>query len=133
MRFHIQPQNILINANITSYSPPPRDQVAYERWSLVFFSRPSNVVELRALTDQSPTIAEAVANSPDPTKFNTGQTARAWFARRIKNQRIKNRTVRGLLLNVLVWALLAEPLFYRVLRRGVPVEAQSIVNSKRQS
>ena len=37
-------------------------------------------------------IAEAVAKLP-PGKYDTGATAKDWFARRIKNQRIKNRTV----------------------------------------
>lgn len=48
---------------------------------------------LYALTDESPLIADAVARSENPDKFNTGQTAGAWFARRIKNERIANRTV----------------------------------------
>jgi hypothetical protein len=38
-------------------------------------------------------IAEAVAQCANPDKFNTGQTAGAWFARRIKNERIANRKV----------------------------------------
>ena len=37
-------------------------------------------------------IAEAVANEPKD-KFNTGSTSLEWFSRRIKNQRIANRTV----------------------------------------
>ena len=76
--------------------PPPKAQAAFERWSLVFFTRPANDVELRALAEQSSTIAEAVAKSPDPSKFNTGQTAQSWYYRRTKYQRIRNRTVRGL-------------------------------------
>lgn len=80
--------------NTSSYhSTPPKEQGNYERWSLVYFTRPQRDAELRALTDQSSIIADAVARSPDPSKFNTGQTAGAWFARRIKNQRIANRTV----------------------------------------
>ena len=47
---------------------------------------------LRPLSDESPMIAEAVAKLP-PGKYDTGATAKDWFARRIKNQRIKNRTV----------------------------------------
>ena len=77
------------------FRPPPKAQAASERWSLVFFTRPSNDVQLRALTEQSRLIAEAVARSPDPSKFNTGQTAQSWYYRRTKYQRVKNRTVRG--------------------------------------
>lgn len=58
----------------------------------MFFSRPARDTEMRALTELSPAVAEAVTQSGDPDKYNTGQTAGAWFARRIRNQRIKNRT-----------------------------------------
>lgn len=75
-------------------SAPPGDQANYERWSLVYFTRPGNSVELRALTDESPAIAEAVSKASDPTVYQTGSTAEQWFARRIKNQRIKNRMAR---------------------------------------
>ena len=48
---------------------------------------------LRALTEDSSIIAEAVsAAGGDEGRFNTGQTAAEWFVRRIKNQRINNRT-----------------------------------------
>lgn len=60
----------------------------------MFFSRPQYDADLRALADESSIIADAVAQSPDPAKFSPGQTAGAWFKRRIKNQRIANRTVR---------------------------------------
>ena len=73
-------------------STPPKDQAAFTRWSLVFFTRPSGDVALRALTDQSPIIAAAVADSSDPSRFETGQTAAEWFARRIRGQRVGNRT-----------------------------------------
>lgn len=82
----------ILRSNLHRVVTPPGAQAAYERWSLVFFSRPNNSAELRALSDMSPVIDAAVRAAPDPTKFETGQTARAWFARRIKNQRIKNRT-----------------------------------------
>ena len=47
---------------------------------------------LLPLSDESPIIAEAVAKLPED-KYNTGSTSLEWFTRRIKNQRIKNRTV----------------------------------------
>lgn len=80
-----------------SYRPPPKEQGYYERWSLVFFTRPGQSVILRPLSDESPVIAEAVSKLPSG-KYDTGTTSKEWFARRIKNQRIKNRTVRANLL-----------------------------------
>ena len=58
----------------------------------MFFTRPGDLVVLRPLIEDSALIATAVANSPS-AKFETGVPAREWFARRIKNQRIKNRKV----------------------------------------
>jgi hypothetical protein len=78
---------------MTMGSPPPGAQAEYERWSLVFFTRPGNPCVLRALVESSPIIAEAVKNQPD-RNFETGSTAAEWFARRTKNRRINNRTVR---------------------------------------
>ena len=75
------------------YRSPPKDQGNYERWSLVFFSRPANHVVLNALTEESVMIAEAMRNAPDPDKYRTGQTAQAWFMRRVGNMRVRNRTV----------------------------------------
>ena len=73
--------------------PPPREQSKYERWSLVYFTRPGNSVVLRALGDKSPIIADAVAKADNPDALNPGVTSKEWFARRIKYQRINNRKV----------------------------------------
>ncbi|PSR76517.1 hypothetical protein PHLCEN_2v8420 [Hermanssonia centrifuga] len=78
-------------------STPPKDQANYERWSLAFFTRPANNVVLRALKEDSPMVAEAVAS--DPGKFETGQSAYEWFHRRTKYRMIKYRTVRNKLLS----------------------------------
>jgi isopenicillin N synthase-like dioxygenase len=80
----------ILRSNLHRVVPPPGAQSHLERWSLVFFTRPGNSVVLRALVDESPMIAEAVARAPDKN-FETGSTSAEWFARRIKNQRIKNR------------------------------------------
>lgn len=77
---------------MTVDSAPPGVQAEYERWSLVFFTRPGNSKVLRALVDSSHIIAEAVKKRPEKN-FETGSTAAEWFARRIKNQRINNRLV----------------------------------------
>lgn len=74
--------------------PPPGEQSKYDRWSLVYFTRPGNSVLLNALARESPIIAEAVAKHP-AKKFQTDATSYEWFSRRIKYQRIKNRKVRG--------------------------------------
>lgn len=45
------------------------------------------------MANLSEMVAES-ARKPENARFQTGgSTAGAWFARRIKNQRIKNRTV----------------------------------------
>ena len=44
------------------------------------------------LSEESEMIAEAAAKAP-PGKFDIDATAGSWYARRIKNQRIANRTV----------------------------------------
>ncbi|OSD01897.1 Clavaminate synthase-like protein [Trametes coccinea BRFM310] len=81
----------ILRSNLHRVVPPPKEQGNYERWSLVFFTRPGNSVMLRPLVEESPLIAEAVSKQP-PGKYETGQTSKDWFARRIKYQRIKNRT-----------------------------------------
>ncbi|KAF8079383.1 Clavaminate synthase-like protein [Lyophyllum atratum] len=80
----------ILRSNLHRVVPPPGDQGALERWSLVYFTRPGNSVILRALVEDSALIAEAVAKTPEKS-FETGSTSLEWFSRRIKNQRIKNR------------------------------------------
>lgn len=80
----------ILRSNMHRVLPPPGDQSAYERWSLVFFTRPGNSKVLRALVESSPTIAAAVTSKPEKN-FETGSTAKEWFARRIKYQRVANR------------------------------------------
>ncbi|KAA1474572.1 Clavaminate synthase-like protein [Dentipellis sp. KUC8613] len=80
----------ILRSNLHRVVPPPKAQGAFERWSLVYFTRPGEGQMLEPLSSESTLIAEAAAKSDG--KFNTGVTAGAWFARRIKNQRIKNRT-----------------------------------------
>ena len=72
--------------------PPPKAQALYDRWSLVFFTRPGHSVVLEPRTKESALIAEAAAGAPEG-RYATGATAEEWFRRRIQNQRIKNRTV----------------------------------------
>ncbi|KAG2358711.1 hypothetical protein BDR07DRAFT_1294142 [Suillus spraguei] len=81
----------ILQSNIHRVVTPLGVQAEYERWSLVFFTRPGNSEVLRALVESSHIIAEAVKKRPDKS-FETGSTAVEWLARRIKNQRIRNRT-----------------------------------------
>ncbi|KAG2035688.1 hypothetical protein BDR03DRAFT_922665 [Suillus americanus] len=81
----------ILQSNIHRVVAPPGVQAEYERWSLVFFTRPGNPKVLRALVESSHIIAEAVKKQPD-RNFETGSTAEEWFARRVKYQRINNRT-----------------------------------------
>jgi len=58
----------------------------HERWSLVYFSRPTNDVYLEALSEKSPIIAEAVKNA-DKGTYTPGMTAAQWFTKKQKQNR----------------------------------------------
>ncbi len=74
-------------------------------------------------------VAEAVASNPD--KFETGQTAQEWFNRRVKYQRVKNRTVRNNpLCPDVCRCRLMEP--FRVPSLGLLVGVLSIPNLNQQ-
>ncbi|KAJ7252293.1 hypothetical protein C8J57DRAFT_1351518, partial [Mycena rebaudengoi] len=62
-----------------------------DRYSLVYFTRPADSVVLRALTDESPLIADAVAHASDPKRFEPGVTALEWLTRRVKNRHAANQ------------------------------------------
>ena len=76
------------------YSPAPGAQAAFPRWSLAMFTRPGDSVVLRALTEESAIVADAVKGAHDSSIFECNQTSKEWFARRIKNQRTRNQKVR---------------------------------------
>jgi isopenicillin N synthase-like dioxygenase len=85
----------IMRSNLHRVVPSPKAQGAYERWSLVFFTRPINSAILRALVEDSDIVAQGVKDhiqAGGTMNFETGSTAADWFKRRIKNQRIKNRT-----------------------------------------
>lgn len=52
-------------------------------------------MKLRALVDESDLIKSTVETktSEERQKYDPDATASEWFARRVKNQRLKNRTV----------------------------------------
>lgn len=72
--------------------PPPLAQSHYERWSLVYFTRPGDSVPLRALVEESSIITEAVAKDADHN-YDPGVTAAQWFARRQSKWRGDNKKV----------------------------------------
>ncbi|KZV62553.1 Clavaminate synthase-like protein [Peniophora sp. CONT] len=78
----------ILRSNIHRVVPPPKDQAAFERWSVVFFTRPGEGQLLTPLASESIMIAEAAAARPELT---TNATAGEWYVRRITNQRLKNR------------------------------------------
>ncbi|KAH9918549.1 uncharacterized protein BXZ73DRAFT_105184 [Epithele typhae] len=79
----------ILRSNIHRVVPPPRAQAQYKRHTVVFFTRPNDAVELRALSAESERIAAAVANAP-PGKYAPGVTAMEWLVRRVKSQRMTN-------------------------------------------
>ncbi|TBU56852.1 Clavaminate synthase-like protein [Dichomitus squalens] len=82
----------LLKSNLHRVVPPPGEQAYHTRWSVVYFTRPGNSVQLRALGEQSPVIGRAVENAPTHLRaiFETGQTSLEWFTRRMKNMRTNN-------------------------------------------
>ncbi|KAH9936737.1 Clavaminate synthase-like protein, partial [Epithele typhae] len=77
----------ILRSNIHRVVPPPRAQAEYKCHTVVFFTRPNDAVELRALSAESERIAAAVANAP-PRKYAPGVTAMEWLVRRVKSQRV---------------------------------------------
>ncbi|KAK0185350.1 hypothetical protein F5146DRAFT_1167073 [Armillaria mellea] len=80
----------ILRSNLHRVLPPPGSQAHLDRWSLVFFTRPGNSVVLRALVEDSTLIAEVVLKAPEKT-FDSGETAKEWFARRVKYRMLTNR------------------------------------------
>ncbi|KAH8104890.1 Clavaminate synthase-like protein [Phellopilus nigrolimitatus] len=83
----------ILRSNLHRVVPPPGAQAMYERWSLVFFTRPGNNVPLRMLKDASEMIKNAAERMTleERHRFETNATAGEWLARRKKNRRIRNR------------------------------------------
>ena len=69
--------------------PPPGEQSKYERWSLVYFTRPGNSVLLKPLVEKSPIIAETVVKHPEKN-INTGRMV--FKTRELKIGRYVNRS-----------------------------------------
>ena len=100
-----------------AYRPPPKDQAQYERWSLVFFTRPNDTAILHHLGDQSALIAAAVARAA-PGKYAPGVTAQEWLMRRIRSQRVSQYKVRPIICPLEVMRLTGTLRDHRVRRAG---------------
>ncbi len=85
----------ILRSNLHRVVTPPGEQAFFERWSLVFFLRPGTDVVLYPLTEESSAVAEAVSRlaEVDKKRYYPNQTSGEWFQRRIKMQRLKNRSV----------------------------------------
>ncbi|THU94792.1 hypothetical protein K435DRAFT_798632 [Dendrothele bispora CBS 962.96] len=83
-------------------SPPPGEQSKLNRCSLVYFTRPGNPIVLRALKDKSSLINKAVQSSNN-TINDPEETTEQWFMCRIKNQRVKNITLKYSLFTKIDW------------------------------
>ncbi|KZT66970.1 Clavaminate synthase-like protein [Daedalea quercina L-15889] len=81
----------ILRSNLHRVVPPPGAQSHYERWSLVFFTRPGYSQRLEALAEESPMVGEAVSKVNDKSIYFSGQTSQEWFYRRVKNQRTRNQ------------------------------------------
>ncbi|KAF8485533.1 Clavaminate synthase-like protein [Gautieria morchelliformis] len=79
----------VLRSNLHRVIPPPGEQGRFVRWSLVYFLRPAMSSVLAPLTE-SPIVMEAASRN----KMDVGDnvTAKDWFTRRIRNQRVANRT-----------------------------------------
>ncbi|KAF8889038.1 hypothetical protein BD779DRAFT_1714754 [Infundibulicybe gibba] len=80
----------ILKSSIHRVLPPPGAQSHYERWSLVYFTRPGDSVYLRALVEDSPLIADAVKKDYD-RDYDPGATAAQWFIRRQSKWRTDNQ------------------------------------------
>ena len=85
----------ILRSNLHRVVSPPGEQGLHTRWSVVFFTRPGDGIRLRALTEESPLIEDMVSQMTEEErqKYMPDSTAGEWFARRIRNQRVNNRTV----------------------------------------
>ncbi|KAL1749326.1 hypothetical protein HDZ31DRAFT_79145 [Schizophyllum fasciatum] len=85
----------ILRSNLHRVVPPPPPQNHLPRTSLVFLTRPARDVVLRALTEESALVRDAVeerqARGEDVTPYFGTSTAGEWFERRIRGWRIRNR------------------------------------------
>ncbi|KAH9912919.1 uncharacterized protein BXZ73DRAFT_82094 [Epithele typhae] len=74
--------------------PPPGEQLAlYERYSLVYSTRPGNSVQMAALADQRAIIGDTVAHiAPNLREiFDLAWTSHEWLTRQMKSMPINNQ------------------------------------------
>ncbi|KAG5219533.1 Clavaminate synthase protein [Salix suchowensis] len=84
---------------------------------------PGDSVNLHALVEESPVIADYVAKHPEGF-HETGATSLEWFTRRIKNQRISNRKVSDRFLVSALRTVRSDTCTQRDLKPGRQVEGR---------
>ncbi|KIY53185.1 Clavaminate synthase-like protein [Fistulina hepatica ATCC 64428] len=86
----------ILKSSLHRVIPPPGAQRHLDRWSAGFFVRPGNSVLLAPLTEGQRVRAAIDDGASTKNMGNlatrANETALEWFTRRIKNQRLKNRT-----------------------------------------
>ena len=114
----------ILKSSLHRVVPPPGEQGAHERWSVVFFSRPGFGQDLRALGEESEVVRGAVGRmgGEERKRYEPGATSGEWYTRRMVNLRIKNRTVSEFVLftSSSSFSLLSSSLFFSILFLGVP-------------
>ena len=79
----------ILRSNMHRVVPPPGPQSAFTRWSVVFFSRPSNDSELRVL-EESPLVKGVLSSMTpeDRARYQPNVTQGEWYIRRMVKQRV---------------------------------------------
>ncbi|EPQ57829.1 Clavaminate synthase-like protein [Gloeophyllum trabeum ATCC 11539] len=72
----------LLRSSVHRVLPPPGLQAQHERWSIVYFTRPADDVELRPLAEESSLIAGAAKAASGSEKLSPGFTAGEWYAKK---------------------------------------------------
>ena len=72
---------------------PPGPQVGIERYSLVYFTRPSNSVILSAFIGETPLISKAVSRDTE-NNHEIECTTIEWLSTRMKSRKIENMKVK---------------------------------------
>ena len=111
----------ILKSSLHRVVPPPGEQGAHERWSVVFFSRPGFGQDLRALGEESEVVRGAVEGmgGEERKRYEPGATSGEWYTRRMVNLRIKNRTVSGFVL--FTFPPSSSFLFFSILFLGIPI------------
>ncbi|PPR01670.1 hypothetical protein CVT24_001499 [Panaeolus cyanescens] len=105
--------------------PPPGAQADFERWSLVYFARPTNDVYLEPLVEKSVMIKDA-ANSSEANINNPKMTAGQWFVKRQTQHRTDANKIQMKLLSAISSAVVLSTLGAGVNAVGINCQGSSL-------